>query len=62
MAGKEHRRQGTQAFRRGEFLEAIEHFSKAIHEMPWIIPLYTNRALVSSAWWSVSRGVVLYEA
>ena len=47
-AGREWKRKGTLAFRRGKLEEAINCYSKAIQETPWVISLYTNRALVSS--------------
>ena len=44
--GKEHKRLGNTAFKRGDFEAAITAYSEAIREMPWDITLYTNRAQV----------------
>ena len=46
-AGKELKKKGTEAFRREEFEEAADLYSRAIKETPWDISLYTNMALVS---------------
>ena len=45
--GKEWKRKGTQAFRRQEFQEAVDNYSKAVKQSPWDVSLYTNLALVS---------------
>ena len=44
--GKEHKKLGNTAFKQGDFEAAIASYSEAIHQMPWDITLYTNRAQV----------------
>ena len=44
---RENKRVGNIAFKRGDYDAAIAAYSEAIHEVPWDVTLYTNRAQVS---------------
>ncbi len=46
-AGREWKSRGAAAFKRGDMEEALDCYSKALEETPWVTTLYTNRALVS---------------
>lgn len=41
------KKRGNEKFKKGQFDDALEHFTEAIKEAPWDLTLYTNRALVS---------------
>lgn len=44
---KEWKKKGATAFKRGEVREALDCYTAALKETPWLTMLYTNRALVS---------------
>ncbi|XP_064393064.1 tetratricopeptide repeat protein 12-like isoform X2 [Halichondria panicea] len=44
-AGRKWKSKGAGAFKRGDMEEALDCYSKALEETPWVITLYTNRAL-----------------
>lgn len=46
--GRDAKQKGNQAFKKGDFENAVKWFTEGMKEAPWDITLYTNRALVSS--------------